>query len=92
VRLPSATATVLTGILVFVAGRAAFDRRAGVIAAVAYYTAPYVHSGPNAGRTGAADPVFIFFGTLFVLAVAGAVVRNEDRWFYYGAMGGLERC
>ncbi|WP_318568850.1 glycosyltransferase family 39 protein [Salinigranum marinum] len=90
VRLPSAAASLLTGVVIYFIGRSSFSRRSGFFASLVYLTTPWVHSGFNAGRDGGLDALLVLFGTLFVYTAWLAVKRNDFRWFYpMGVFAGL---
>ena len=89
VRFPSATASVLTGVLVFVIGREEFDRRAGLFGALAFYTTPMVYVGFDAGRTGGLDMTLVLFGSLFAYQTYRVATGRSDRYALLGAFAGL---
>ena len=89
VRFPSAAASVLTVVVVYLVGRDIESRRAGFLAGLVYLTTPHVYAF-NAGRDGALDSLLVLFGSLFVYTTWLAVSRNERRWLYpMGLFAGL---
>jgi 4-amino-4-deoxy-L-arabinose transferase-like glycosyltransferase len=90
VRFPSAAASLLTVVVVYLVGRSFGSRPSGFFAGLIYLTTPYVYSGFNAGRDGGLDALLVLFGTLFVATAWLAVERDEPRWLYpVGLFGGL---
>ncbi|WP_436926126.1 ArnT family glycosyltransferase [Halosimplex amylolyticum] len=89
VRFPSATTSVLTGVLAYVIGRDCFDRLAGLFAALAFYTTPMAYVGFNAGRTGGLDMTLVFFGSLFVYLTYRIASGRDERYALLGAVAGL---
>lgn len=67
IRLPAATASLLTTTVVYVFGRMLANRRTGLFAGMVYLTIPFVYLGNNSGRFGTTDALLVFFGSLFVL-------------------------
>jgi 4-amino-4-deoxy-L-arabinose transferase-like glycosyltransferase len=90
VRAPSAAASLLTVVLVYVVGRDVWSARTGFFAGAVYLTTPYVYAGFNAGRDGGLDTILVLFGSLFVYTTWLAVEREDPRWLYLtGLFGGL---
>jgi 4-amino-4-deoxy-L-arabinose transferase-like glycosyltransferase len=76
-RVPSATAAVATGVLVYFLGRWLRSRLTGLLAAVVWYTAPGVAAANNGGRFAATDTTLVLFGSAFV--VLAFIALTEDR-------------
>jgi 4-amino-4-deoxy-L-arabinose transferase-like glycosyltransferase len=89
VRFPSATASVLTVVVVYLVGRDIESRRTGFVAGLVYLTTPQMYTF-NAGRDGALDSLLVLFGSLFVYTAWLAVSQDERRWLYpMGLFAGL---
>jgi len=93
-RLPTAVLTVLSGLLIYQFGRSLFDRVAGFVAAVVFFTTPLVFAtmdvGGHGGRTGNTDIPLLFFGTLFVYCMYLSLARDRPALLpYAGVAAGL---
>ena len=88
-RVPSATASVLTGVLVYVMGRTYFDRRAGALGGIVFLTTPLVYAGFDAGRTGGTDMLHVFLGSLFVFLAHRIATGDDARYGLLGLLAGL---
>lgn len=79
-RVPSATFTILSAIVIFYVATELFDRWTGFIGGMIFLSTPLVFAGNNGGRYGGVEMQFVLLGTVltyFLLRYA----RERDRTF-----------
>lgn len=89
VRLPSAIAAVLCGIVLYFLGRYMFNHLAGVFAAIGFYGTRAIWGEINAGRHGGMETLHLLFGLIFLLGLYRAVASDQQPWLYVSGAGAV---